>query len=369
MISLAARPSSHADYELSPSKVLTSMGSIFYSPFISRGTVVNLDAFFGSRNRQPNAWAILQDLGVNIIDVRGGGCEGDLGWEINAHPNTWASSLDSFLSQADSHGIKVMFSWMGTYWHNLFGVECPEPYIGFAGTTVAQAKLLVDKLAGNNNLNHNFFTDSRILAWSPANEVDLADSVTRDWVLQILDYMKSKGATVFLSCPRNTAYPSNPNDWMGSISFQATEPLIRGHVDFLDYHDYRLYEVVLAKNNGQDIYTVTYNLFKQDLQNSVLNAKGSMPLDHIILGEFGIWHGYDNGAGIALPANFTEQERGAYYRAVYQVCADLGIRNVFNFLCFAEIEGDGSYQRRYEVIDAGGVYFAECTSVMQQYYK
>ncbi|MCJ7561329.1 hypothetical protein MUO79_12060 [Candidatus Bathyarchaeota archaeon] len=345
------------------------MGSIFYSPFISRGTVVNLDAFFGSRNRQPNAWAILQDLGVNIIDVRGGGCEGDLGWEINAHPNTWASSLDSFLSQADSHGIKVMFSWMGTYWHNLFGVECPEPYIGFAGTTVAQAKLLVDKLAGNNNLNHNFFTDSRILAWSPANEVDLADSVTRDWVLQILDYMKSKGATVFLSCPRNTAYPSNPNDWMGSISFQATEPLIRGHVDFLDYHDYRLYEVVLAKNNGQDIYTVTYNLFKQDLQNSVLNAKGSMPLDHIILGEFGIWHGYDNGAGIALPANFTEQERGAYYRAVYQVCADLGIRNVFNFLCFAEIEGDGSYQRRYEVIDAGGVYFAECTSVMQQYYK
>lgn len=366
MISLTMRPS----YALSTSALVTSSGYISYtttSPFISKGTIVDSNTLNpNARNYQPDGWAILQDLGVNVIDVRGG-AEGDIwGWNINNNPNTWASHLDNFLSQADSHGIKVIFAELATYWGTMFGIQCPEPYNNVAGTTEAQAKSMIDKLAGSNNLNHNFLTDPRVMAWSVANEVDIGNSVTRSWVLQVLDYMKSKGATVFVSCPRNTAYSSS---WMESISFQATEPILRGHVDFLSYHDYRLYEVGLAKNAGQDIYTFTYNIFKQDFQNSVLNARGPMPIDKIILGEFGIWYGYDNGAGIGIPANFTEEERGAYYRAVFQACKDLGIKNIFNFYCFAEKYADGTYQRRYEIVDVGGVYFPQCTSIMQQYYK
>jgi hypothetical protein len=336
--------------------------------FISRGTVVSLSTLHpNARNYQPNGWAILQDLGVNVISATGG-AEGYVWrWNINSYPNEWATNFNNFLSLADSHGIKVMFPMIGDNWGSLFGIACPEPYGGFSGVPLAQAKSMIDKLAGNNNLNHNFFTDPRVMAWSPANEIDLANSVTRDWVLQILDYMKSKGATVFVSCPRNTAYSSS---WMESSSFQATEPIIRGHVDFMCYHDYRIYEVTLAKNAGQDIYTFTYNIFKQDLQNSVLNGRGSMPIDKIMLGEFGIWHGYDNGAGMGgLPANFTEADRGTYYRAVYQVCVDLGIKHIFNYDCFAEKEGNGNYQRRYEIVDVGGTYFTQCTSILKQYYK
>jgi hypothetical protein len=360
--------------------MLTSTGSILYSPFISKGAIVNLNNLYanaGPNNYQPNGWAILQDLGINTIDVRGG-CGGQwiYRWDPSNDPTNWANNFEAFLAQADSHGIKVMFSMLGDYWGGLFGITCPEPYGGFAGITVAQAKTLIDMLAGANSLNHNFFADPRIMMWSSSNEVDIGNSVTRDWVLQTTGYMRSKGAKVFVSCPRNSQYSA---DWMGGISFQAVEPVLRGHVDYMSYHDYRIYEYVLAKNaavargeTGQTLYntlySAAYNLFKADLQNSVLNARGLMSAENIVWGEFGLWIGYDSGAGIGLPATFTDADRGAYYSAVYQVAKDLGIKHMFNFLCFQQIEGGGNYQRRYEIVDVGGVYFTTCTSVLQQYY-
>ena len=35
-------------------------------------------------------------------------------------------------------------------------------------------KSMIDKLAGNNALGHNFITDPRIIAWAVGNEVSLA---------------------------------------------------------------------------------------------------------------------------------------------------------------------------------------------------
>jgi hypothetical protein len=334
--------------------------------FIMKGTVVESNILHpNARNYQPNGWSILQDLGVNTISVRGG-AEGDIwGWNINSKPATWASSLDNFLNLANNHGIKVIFTQIGDEYGTMFGIQCPEPPRGITGTPIAQAKSMIDKLAGNNALNRNFLNDNRVSAWSPAGEVDLQNSLTRDWVLQMLDYMRSKGATVYVGSPRNTAYSP---DWMTSTTLQAVMPILEGHVDFVEIHDYRLYEVGNAKNAGQDIYTATYNIFKQDMQ-TMINGRGSLPLNRIILGEFGMWHGYDDGSGIAFPITFTEADRGAYYHAVYQVCSDLGIDNIFNYLGFAQKNQDGSYQRRYEIVDSGGVYFTQCTNILKQYYK
>lgn len=359
MVSLTIRPS----YALSAYSTVTSSGTISYStssPFVSRGTNVDLNTLTpGLRKYQPNGWAILQDLGVNVIDIRGGG-EGDyyIRWNINNYPNEWAANFNNFLSQADSHGIKVTFSLLGTDWDTMFGIQCPEPYRGIAGTTVLQAKSMVDKLAGNNSLNHNFLTDPRVMAWSPANEVDIGNSVTRNWVLQILDYMKSKGATVYVSCPINTSFSST---WLESISFQATEPILRGHVDFLCFHIYEVHIAYQAQENGQDVYNVMYNHFKANLQQYMINGRGATPVDKLVLGEFGLWVGYYDSMGVS--ANFTEQTRGAYYHAIYQACADLGIKHIFNYYCFAD------NNPRYEIVDKGGVYFIQCTSILQQYYK
>jgi hypothetical protein len=251
-----------------------------------------------------------------------------------------------------------MFSLLGTDYGTIFGIQCPEPARGITGTTVAEAKSMIDKLGGSNSLNHNFLADARIAAWSPANEVDIGNSVTRDWVTQMLDYMKSKGATVFVSCPQNTAYST---EWTASTSFQATEPILRGHVDYLCFHTYAVALAMQTQNSGGDVYSVIYNQFKYNLQNNCINSRGATPLDKIILGEFGCWQGY--GSSMGATGTFTEETRNAYYRAVYQVCADLGIEHVFNYYCFADAEPT------YEIVALGGVYYTACTSVLQQYYK
>ena len=217
-----------------------------------RAQALGLNVFHPNAvNYQPNAWAILKDLGVNTIRV-GSGVEGDLHHiNISKYPTEWAQSLDAFLSEAASHGIKVFFIQMGTQWDTLLGIVSPAPEQGIVGTPIATAKTMIDQLAGNNALNHNFITDMRIFGWSVSNEVNIGDPTTYDWNIQIADYIRSKGGKAWLSCPND----QTAGNWWESISFQRTEPLLRGHVDMLEIHYYGDRVAAEGSNAGTDVYS------------------------------------------------------------------------------------------------------------------
>ena len=178
------------------------------SPFSGKGASVSLNSLFYCPtcskpwSYEPNGWQALITLGVNLIRVNGEGTEGDVGhFNINDYPNEWAQNFNNFLSQANSHGIKVSFADLGDHWGILFGIVAPDPADGITGTTISAAMAMVDKLAGNNPLGHNFITDQRVMGWSVANEVNLANNVTYNWCIQILDYIRSKGGKAYVSSP------------------------------------------------------------------------------------------------------------------------------------------------------------------------
>jgi len=53
------------------------------------------------------------------------------------YPNEWANNLNSFLTIANNHGMRVTFQEMGTQWQTLFGIVPPEPAKGIVGTSIA----------------------------------------------------------------------------------------------------------------------------------------------------------------------------------------------------------------------------------------
>ena len=356
---------------------VSSHGEIRYdspSHFSIKGTNVRLNTLYYCQNYyqshgkpinyQPEGWMILQDLGVNLIRV-GGGIEGDVAhFNIGKYPTEWAINLQEFLTQAQNHGIRVAFVTMGTQWETLFGIVCPEPYRGIEGTPVAEAKAMIDQMAGNNALGHNFITDPRIFAWSVANEVDLNNSVTLDWCIQILDYIRSKGGKAYISSPYDSSVSS---DWGASMDLHYIEPILRDHVDYFQIHIYHTSVAADAQQEGRSVYTAVYNDFNNCLSNYFINGRGTTPLENLILGEFGIWHGY--GIWTSTEVNFTDQSVSEYYQAIYQCAIDLGIKNIINFECFAQKRSDGTYAdaAQFWCVDVDGTYISAKTSVIKEY--
>src|SRR5450759_4524127 len=121
-------------------KGITAMvDNLYYSPNVAVPS-----------NYQSNGWSDLQGLGINVIRV-GEGPEGDVAhFNPLNYPNEWANNLNSFLTIANNHGMRVTFQEMGTQWQTLFGIVPPEPAKGIVGTSIAQSKILIDELAGNN---------------------------------------------------------------------------------------------------------------------------------------------------------------------------------------------------------------------------
>jgi hypothetical protein len=310
-------------------------------------------------NYQPNAWAILKDLGINTIRI-GGGVEGDLHHiNIPRYPTEWAQNLDAFLSEAASHGVKVFFLMMGTKWGTLLGIVSPKPEEGVAGTPIVEAKAMIDQLAGNNALNHNFITDPRLIGWSVSNEVNLSDPTVYDWNIQILDYIRSKGGKAWLSCPYIP-------DWQ--IQSSVIEPILRGHVDFLEIHYYGVSVAADAQNAGKDVYTAVYNWAKPLLQDFI-NGRGTIPIENLILGEFGIWRGY-GAEMVSSPVTFTDETRREYYRAVYDAARDVGLQNISFHDCFAQkSESTGEYLvPMWSIVDVDGTYFPLVADVIKAAY-
>jgi hypothetical protein len=351
-------------FSSSTNSIILSEGVIQYASiygFQLRGAGVAINCFHPqARNYQPNAWSIIKDLGINVIRVWGG-VEGDI-WHLNIkeQSNEWAQNLDAFLTEADSNGVKVIFHQMGDDWGTLFGITPPPQGGGpYPPVSIDEAKAMIDKLAGNNVLGHDFINDPRILGWRPSNERDITDPYVLQWSLEICDYIRSKGAKAWLASPRGQG-----GWWIGE-DFHVTEPILREHVDYLERHLYEIWDF----NNLGKTYNDFYNYYTSVLQDHMINGRGIFPVENLILGEFGIWRGYGEDCGYS--GSFTDEERQTYYRAILDACKNVGIKNILFHDLFAQKIGPSwtEYETpNYGIVDVDGSYFPLVSNVIKSAY-
>lgn len=318
--------------------------------FQMRGADVASDVFVPTAsNYNPNAWQLLKEAGINTICVFGDieGEDGSLQININDYPNTWAQNLNSFLSEAAQNGIEVYFQSLGDSWGNLFGIISPgETAGGLPPTPITQAETMINELAGNNSLGHDFITDPRILGWVTSNEVDISNQTILNWNLQVASYIRSLGGKAWLGSPSVN----------GDYEFSLTLPLLQGNVDYVDIHAYLLSE--FYNNSNVMDYTSFFNFYKSYLETAVVQPalQNGYSLSQVILGEFGLWTGTGSDQGIT--ANFTDAERSVYYQAVFDAAKADGIQNVLFHTFFEEIEPDGAYlEPNYGVVDSNSTTF------------
>jgi hypothetical protein len=334
---------------------ISLLGTISHPPahtFIYQGAnVLKNNILPGYTSTAPNFFSITQDLGINAI-LLVHGTEGGTPFSISANQN-WAQNFDNFLATCSSHGVKVVIQRLGTpsYPDLEFGINYDMD--------INVAKSMVDKLAGNNALNHNFLTDPRIAFWTIANEPTLSDTnpAIFNWLCTMGDYFLSKGANVacvggYFADSGNNAY------WIQRFA---------GHQNFINTHHYNMGIVQTAQNNGQSVYTATYNIFNEQLT-SELAVRGNIPLSNIILGEAGVGH-EPNFVEMGNIYHLTEETRGEYYRALFQVCKDKGIGGVFPYLLFdAYYPDSGEIEPWGAITWDGSTYFTNITEQYKAFY-
>jgi hypothetical protein len=313
-------------------------------------------------NCYPNAWQLLTDLGVNWIRVSGG-VEGDINhFNIKNHPDEWAQNLDSFLAEADSHGVKVSFVTLGNPYETLFGIRSPGYNFSSsptAYTPMNEAKAIIDQLAGNNSLAHDFISDPRVLGWVTSNEVYIGPNTNSNpnfdgpfilnWNLELCDYIRSKGGRAWMASPTVTGSSDG-------YDFAQIIPLIGGHVDFLEAHYYEEYELLNYYMKPDETYDWAgfENHYKNLLLDKMVNVRGNWSLDDIFLGEFGMW--IDQGNDLGVVANFTAQDRNNYYQAVLSAARDAELMNVCQHEFFEQRVWNGTVLNRLDT-DYGIVSF------------
>ena len=322
-----------AQSSITTSATLTLSGYIQSNPtsnFIIKAADTGLNVIKPSAASYQTNWAtIIKDtLGCNTLRFMCGG-EGDV-WRINMvqNPNTWAANLESLLQAVDNAGLKCYFYTLGDVWGGELGIIDT----GSTFMDITLAKTYIDKLAGNNSLNHNFITDPRIAMWSVANEamigtVSSSGVVTTNsnyqWIIQMCDYIGSKGGKVVVPSPRVTV---NGDDW--NSDFKYTEPLLRGHVDYLEAHRYGIWDLATYCSLGNQQYNWTEwkNIMQEQLQ-AMSDYRGDFSMQKIILGEFGIWRGTGSDQGLTN-WTFTDQNRVDYYTNMFQAINNVGLENV-----------------------------------------
>ena len=326
--------------------------------FNMRGATVMVSNFFsGNPSYQPNAWQLLKSGNINTVCI-GGGTEGDVAhFNMINYPNAWAQNLNNFLSIADQNGIKVYFGILGTNQGTLFGIVSPDGTNSY--TSLTQAKIMIDQLAGNNALGHNFITDSRVVGWRTSNEVDISNSAVLSWNTQLCDYIRSKGGNAWISSP-----------WNGnSYDFTTTIPLVQGHVTYYESH---VYLVKTFYNNGNIMsYSTFYNVYKNCLNSVVVQPalNNGIPLSQVILGEFGIWNGIGSDVGLTS-VSFTDAQRAVYIQAVYDAARDVGIKNIALFEYFAIKQSNGGILApNYGIVDGNGNFYGTLGSIIQNAYS
>jgi len=278
------------------------------------------------------AWKILQDLGVNAIQVWGG-IEGNV-LHIQANENhpwgmnddsDWAENLESFLAKADSYGMKVVFHEMGNQYGTSFGVVPPmhnyrpvSPY-----SSLDNAIAVIDKLGGNNNLGKNFFEDERVLWWTPINEARLDADEVRNWLIPVLQRIKyySGKTSVCVNDKTGRSYAE---------AFPYITPIIGDYIDYLQAHRYQELVIRSITNQGPqaDMYQPAYEAFSADFQ-LMIDGRGEFGIDELALTEFGTgfdeWE-YHYGTDIT-----TIEQQADYIRAAFDAAQDKGITKLFWF--------------------------------------
>ena len=341
---------------------VSSQYSFTISPALSSGFVIKAADTFLNTIKPRDAsyvsnWAsILKGtLGVNTLRLFSGG-NGDV-WHINMikNPTTWAVNLENLLSTVNAAGFKCYFYSLGDAWGGLLGINDQAVNIP-AAMDITTAKSYIDKLAGSNSLNHNFIADSRIAMWSIANEVDFGSQSSPNsnyyWTIAMCDYIRARGGKTTVPSPR-------VGEW-GTITMPQTEPMLRNHVDYLETHNYGIWQLAnwYSLGNNQYNWAGWKSWLKGGLQ-TVMNSRGSFSVDQVILGEFGIWRG--SGSEMGLTAySFTDQNRIDYYTNYFAALREVGFKNA----CFhASIEQNSHYDEedscRYGLITpvSDGIHF------------
>lgn len=326
--------------------------------FNMKGAAIGLNNLaLGRWSYVPNAWQIIKDLRINMLKLLGG-IEGNvLHIHMTRNPDEWAQNLYNLLNLIGSNGCKAYFHCIGSSWANLLGIVPPPQGTGpYPPVSLDEAKAMIDQLAGDNLLEYDFINDPRLIGWVPMNEADITDPMVLDWGLQMCDYIKSKGGRAWLASPRGIG------GWYYGEDFHVTEPILYGHVDYLDRH---LYEVWNFANPCERDYQKFYDYYRSVLQNHVLDGRGRFPIDSLIVGEFGIWRGY--GSDLGYSGSFTDQERETYYNAVYNALEDAGIKNVFFHYLFAQ-QHEGIYEdNRFDIVDTDSIYYLPTGIVKSNY--
>jgi hypothetical protein len=360
-------------------------------PFTIRVTHVNLaNILVGYSSYVPSWRTILQDLGVNTLRLWDGGGSTP---EINMvdYPATWATNLLNILDMINpdrtgATGFKVYFQCLDQEWAAMLGIACYDlgnsdgrtPALisvndGGAGwvinaltdryryslTTAAEiaggystTKTYIDKLSGDNPESYNFFTDPRILTWPTGNECFYGDGVTvnvqkqvYDWTIAVNDYIASKGGKTTVNCGLYGT-PSDPYD----DSFASLVPLFSGHADYMEIHQYGVYQLIHNFNLGGGVYDwASWKTWLEGYYTTQLASKGAFSNDAILIGEFGIWHGYSTEWG---GATFTDQNVVDFYTNYFEVLANVDvIKWVSFFHCF---QAYGGFENFYMVNINGG---------------
>jgi len=324
-----------AQDSITTSVTLSSSGNIQSTPtsnFIIKAADTALDTICPSAASYEANWSsTLSGLGVNTLRLQEGG-EGDV-WGINMinNPNTWAVNLENLLNEIGNASFRCYFYSLGDPWGGELGINDQAANIS-ATISVTQAESYINELAGNNSLNHDFITDPRIALWSVGNEVNFGSSSDPNsnyyWVIQICDYIRSLGGLVDVPSP------------IVNGQYCTGESLLTGHVDFLEIHQYGLYQLATqyALGNNQYNWTAWESWLQSDLAASVTNL-GPFDINHVILGEFGIWLGTGSDQGLTN-YTFTDQNRVDYYTNFFQAVNAVGFENV----CFHySIEENSQY--------------------------
>jgi len=321
------------------------------------GADISINVLYpSSANYIPTAWQVIEGLGINELRCFVG-MEGDVwGLDMNTHTN-WAQNLDAFLTLASSHNVKVVFYELGTQWGGMLGIIPPT-----AGTPtpIASAKLMIDKLAGNNALNHDFITDSRIGYWSISNEVDFGDPASPNaaytWTIQMCDYIRSKGGKVAVP------YPRINGGW--EQYFNKIEPLLRGHVDYLETHVYEIWQLAnyYSLGNNQYNWAGWKATTKSALQN-IMTYRGSFDMEHLIIGEFGIWRDTGSDAGLTNYV-FTGDNRRDYYTNFFNAFNELGLKNWCIHDLFVERNRAAGFAN-YGVVNSNGQWFPYLENIIK----
>jgi hypothetical protein len=325
-----------SQYNFTSARSLSSSGFIIKAADTALNTIKPGDPSYVS-----NWSSILKGtLGVNTLRLYCGG-NGDV-WHINMvnNPSTWAVNLESLLETVDNAGFKCYFFSLGDPWGGELGINDPT-YLTTTPMALNLAKTYIDKLAGNNSLKHNFIADPRIVMWSVGDEVDFGNPASPNsnyyWVIDMCDYIRSYGGKT------TVPYARLNGGWDDSYLAQ-TEPMLVGHVDYLETHLYGIWQLATEFSLGNNQYNwAGWKSWLEGALQKTMTSRGSFSVDQLLLGEFGLWRGSGTDDGLTA-YSFTDQNRIDYYTNYFAALREVGLKNA----CFHDsIEQNSQYSTNH----------------------